>query len=271
MIISFFFFIQSCVEPVCKEVIFKIQELALQNNSFNTIIREIDNYVTKDLFFQRQPPEKTRRCYYPRCEDVRKIARRARDAATLLPQQLRHLQHHFEYLSLKYPGNTTLFQIDNLPVEQAILKKPINLSKITETQSEDEVDDHDETSNNTKDTNKKSRNKRIPKLQKLIFFYQSPNQQNLLMRYGSTVYLTEVQPSEPGSRAYTVSMYLLAVRTNVDHQVVGTILVEKYSKGDGVKEALLKCKEVNSSWTPKYFMVDKVESLSNAIVENFPG
>ena len=252
-------------------MIFKIQELALQNNSFNTIIREVDNYVTKDLFFKRQPPEKSRRRYYPRCEDVRKIARRARDAATLLPQQLRHLQQHFEYLSLTYPGNTTLFQIDDLPVEQAMLKKPINLSKITETQSADEGDEQ-ETSNNTKDSNnKKSRNKRIPKLQKLTFFYQSPNQQNLLMRYGSTVYLTEVQPTEPGSRAYTVSVYLLAVRTNVDHQVVGTILVEKYSKGDSVKEALMKCKEVNSSWTPKYFMVDKEESLLQAIVENFPG
>ena len=236
-------------------------------------MREIDRYVTKELFYQRPLPEKNRRRYYPRNDDVRKIARQARDAATLLPSQLARLQSHFENLSQTYPGNTALFQIDDLPFEQAMLKEPTNTT-VTLAQSEEEEEEvgESETFSNAKDNNKKTtRNKRIPKLQKLVFFYQSPMQQILLNRYGSTVYITEVQPTESGSRAFTVSMYLLVVRTNVDHQVVGTVLVEKYSKGEGLKEALLKCKEVNSSWAPKYFMVDKEESLLLSLRESFPG
>ena len=106
----------------------------------------------------------------------------------------------------------------------------------------------------------------------LLFFYQSPVQQILLNRYGSTVYIAEiVQPSELGSRVAVVAIYLMVVRTNVDYQVVGTIVVNKYSK-ENVKKALVKCKEVNDSWSPKYFMVDKDdEHLLLPITELFPG
>ena len=90
--------------------------MTLKNIPFTDILKQIDSYVTDKLFYQRPAPEKTRRRYYPRWNDARKIAKRARDAAIFSGTQLARLRRHVEYLSEMYPGNTTLLKLNGVGI-----------------------------------------------------------------------------------------------------------------------------------------------------------
>ena len=89
-------------------------------------------------------------------------------------------------------------------------------------------------------------------------------------RYGSTVYITQIKMPDRSSRIAAMSMYLLAVRTNVDYQVVGTILLSKYSDKP-LREILALYKETNEGWIPRYFMIDMSEDLLFTVTDLFPG
>ena len=107
----------------------------------------------------------------------------------------------------------------------------------------------------------------------MYLFHQSKSQQYLLNKYGSFVFLTEVKPKQQdGIWAIAVSLFLICVRTNVDCQVVGTILTNKYNDHTKVlKEALTEFKEINNLWKPKYFMIDPSGAMANVVEELFPG
>uniref|UniRef100_A0A7M5X5H9 Uncharacterized protein n=1 Tax=Clytia hemisphaerica TaxID=252671 RepID=A0A7M5X5H9_9CNID len=110
-------------------------------------------------------------------------------------------------------------------------------------------------------------------IQRFLLFHQSQSQQYLLNRYGSFVYITEVQPKSIGYKAANgVATFLIYVRTNVDCQVVGTILCNKYNDHAQVlKEALTEFKEINEFWRPKYLMIDPSDAMVNSVGEVFPG
>ena len=106
------------------------------------------------------------------------------------------------------------------------------------------------------------------KIQKIYLFYQSKSHQYLLNRYGIFAYITQVKPQKLG---YRVSLFLICVRTNVDCQVVGTILCNKYTDHTKVlKEALTEFKEINEFWKPRYLMIDPSEAMVSAVEELFP-
>ena len=103
------------------------------------------------------------------------------------------------------------------------------------------------------------------KTQKFLFLYQTLYQQILLRRYGSILFITEIIPR--GSRGpLAVSMYLLAVRTNVDYQVVGTILINEYNDNTkSLKCCLSRFNNWNISWKPKYLMIDSNDALVSTV------
>ena len=121
-----------------------------------------------------------------------------------------------------------------------------------------------------KEKQDKLKRKRLEDIQGFIYFHQSHIQRSLLTKYGTTVYITQIKISERSSKALAVSMYLLAVRTNVDYQVVGTILMNKYNDKP-LREILSLYKEANEGWVPKYFMIDMSEDLLFSVTELFPG
>ena len=121
-----------------------------------------------------------------------------------------------------------------------------------------------------KEKQDKMKRKRLEDVQSFIYVHQSPTQRLMLEKYGSTVYITQIKTSERSSKTLAVSMYLLAVRTNVDYQVVGTILMNKYNDKP-LREILNVYKEVNEGWVPKYFMIDMSEDLLFSVTELFPG
>ena len=109
-------------------------------------------------------------------------------------------------------------------------------------------------------------------VQKFLLFHQSQSQQYLLNRYGSIIYLTEIKPKIVGYKANGVALFLICLRTNVDYQVVGTILCNKYNDHANVlKEALAEFNEINEFWRPKYLMIDPSDAMVHAVKEVFPG
>uniref|UniRef100_A0A7M5UR56 SWIM-type domain-containing protein n=1 Tax=Clytia hemisphaerica TaxID=252671 RepID=A0A7M5UR56_9CNID len=110
------------------------------------------------------------------------------------------------------------------------------------------------------------------RIQKFYLFHQTVKQQYLLNRYGEIVFILEIKPKQCGFRAIAVSLFIICVQTNVDYQVVGTILCNKYN--DHVKvltEALTEFKEINSSWKPKYLIIHPSETMVSVVHHLFAG
>ncbi|XP_066927022.1 uncharacterized protein [Clytia hemisphaerica] len=236
--------IKCTVEPIDKEIILKIQELTLKNIPTHDVMKEIEIMVCDELFYMKLPPDRTRRRYFPSIRDVRNIMRNTKEAAKILQSHIRELKDYFQTL-LQKQGTVLYFNFDG---DGLLLE-----------QSADQKTDNDLKEGKTKPDN----------IQEFVLFHQSPQQQYLLNRYGSIVFITEVQPTETGTRALTVRLFLMLVRTNVDYQVVGTILMDRFN-GNGLHEGLVKCREKNEAWMPRYFMVDLNEELLLSVRDLFP-
>ena len=221
--------------------------MTLKNIPTHDVMKEIEIMVCEELFYMKLPPDRTHRRYYPSIRDVRNIMRNTREAAKIHYSHLRDLKNHFDALSEKR-GTALYFNFNGLSLEQALLNKDV-----------EQKSEHDIKEKRTKPDN----------IQEFVLFHQSPLQQYLLNRYGSIVYITEVYPPENNSRALSVRLFLILVRTNVDYQVVGTILMNRF-KENGLHESLLKCRETNEAWMPRYFMIDLNEELLLSIRELFP-
>ena len=67
---------------------------------------------------------------------------------------------------------------------------------------------------------------------------------------------------------YAVPLFSLAVKTNVDYQVIGSFAVQDETIG-AISEAVSILKKWNPLW--KLFMVDNCEEETDGIERNFPG
>ena len=86
----------------------------------------------------------------------------------------------------------------------------------------------------------------------LLFVYQNEEQSRLLARYGDELSLLDATYK---TTRYTLPLFFLVVKTNVDYQVVATFISESETT-EGIMEALEKIKEWNPNWNPRLFMTD---------------
>ena len=89
----------------------------------------------------------------------------------------------------------------------------------------------------------------------------------LLQRYSNEICLLDATYK---TTRYALPLFLLAVKTNVDYQVVRAFVCEGEST-ENILAALgiLKC--WNPDWTPLYSMVDCCSEEMNNVEELFPG
>ena len=95
----------------------------------------------------------------------------------------------------------------------------------------------------------------------LLFVYQNEEQSRLLARYGDELSLLDATYK---TTRYTLPLFFLVVKTNVDYQVVATFISESETT-EGIMEALEKIKEWNPNWNPRVFMTDYSNEEMNAI------
>ena len=69
---------------------------------------------------------------------------------------------------------------------------------------------------------------------------------------------------------YALPLFFLAVKTNVDYQVVASFVLQDES-ADPIKEALQVIKDWNRDWRPSFFMTGFCEEEIHAVEETFPG
>nr|XP_047123498.1 calcium-responsive transcription factor-like isoform X2 [Hydra vulgaris] len=94
-----------------------------------------------------------------------------------------------------------------------------------------------------------------------LFVYQSLWQQELLLRYGNEILLLDATYR---TTRYSLPLFFLAIKTNVDNQVVATFVIENETK-KAITEALNIIKQWNALLNPTFCMTDycneEIESL----------
>ena len=101
----------------------------------------------------------------------------------------------------------------------------------------------------------------------LLFIHQTKWQQKLLKTYGGEICLLDATYK---TTKYSLPLFFLCVKTNVDYSVVGTFMCQ-YENTASIAEALSFFKKWNPEWTPKYMMTDYSEAEINAIETVFTG
>ncbi|XP_065682897.1 uncharacterized protein LOC136071707 isoform X1 [Hydra vulgaris] len=94
-----------------------------------------------------------------------------------------------------------------------------------------------------------------------LFVYQTEEMQRLLKIYGNEITLLDATYK---TTKYSLPLFFLVVKTNVDYQIVGTFICEGESTKN-IQSGLAKIKEWNPNWNPLYFMVDCCAEEINAI------
>ena len=107
----------------------------------------------------------------------------------------------------------------------------------------------------------------MPTTQRLLFVHQSFNQKWILERYGNEICLLDATYK---TTKYSIPLFFLAVKTNVDYQIAGSYAVQDETT-DAISKAVEILKSWNNKWKPLAFMVDNCDEEINAIQEHFPG
>ena len=100
-----------------------------------------------------------------------------------------------------------------------------------------------------------------------LFVYQSAEQRRLLSRYGNEIAFLDATYR---TTCYTLPLFFLVVKTNVDYQVVGAFVLENEDT-ESIDEAIGISKKWNPDFEPKYLMTDYSNKEINAIERNYKG
>ena len=103
--------------------------------------------------------------------------------------------------------------------------------------------------------------------QQLMFVHQTPWQRHMLLKYGSELALLGVTNK---TMKYAFPFFFVAVKTNVDYQVVASFVVQDVNQAT-IMQALETIKGwTGAGWDPKHFMVPYSEPELNAVQSCFP-
>ena len=108
---------------------------------------------------------------------------------------------------------------------------------------------------------------KVPKAteKRLLFVHQTAFQQGLLQKYGSSICLLDATYK---TTKYAIPLFFVAVKTNVDYQIVGCFAIQDETTG-AIAEALSMLKSWNPQWQPRSFMIDNCDEETLAIRQNF--
>ena len=103
--------------------------------------------------------------------------------------------------------------------------------------------------------------------QLFLFVHQSANQKRILEKHWNEIYLLDASYE---TTKYSIPLFFLAVKTNVDYQIAGSFPVQDETT-DAISEAVAILKSWNNNWKSLAFMTDNCDEEINAIEEHFPG
>ena len=109
--------------------------------------------------------------------------------------------------------------------------------------------------------------KALSTTQRLSFVHHSANQNLILEKYRNEICLLDALYK---TAKYSIPLFFLAVKTNVDYQIAGSFAVQGETT-DAILEAVTILKSSNNQWKPLAFMIDNCNEEISAIEEHFSG
>lgn len=207
--------------------------------------RHLREYVRNELFPGREMPPSTSRQYFPTKKDLYNHMYRA-----IVKSRFSNCDQTNAEAKIKE------WQEQN-PSDKYFFRKH---SDICEEAPEKDSVEEDNDAEEIKLTSPLS-------YQKFLLVHQTSWQRRLLCKYGNDICLLDATYK---TTRYSLPLFFLAVKTNVDYQVVATFVLQ-HEGTETIKEALQIIKEWNPDWQPAYFMTDFSEEEIDAVEETFPG
>ena len=100
----------------------------------------------------------------------------------------------------------------------------------------------------------------------LLFVHQEKWQSVLLQKYGELFLMDATYKT----MKYDLPLFFICIKTNMCYVVVGQFIIMSENE-EAISEALEIFRTWNTSWVPKFAMVDFSEAEINSIEEKFPG
>eukprot|EP00794_Sanderia_malayensis_P002202 gene2202-2507_t len=229
----------------------KIDKLVREGVSrVNEMKRHLKIFVKTSLFSEDEMPDASNRRFFPRDKVIR-------NHMVVTTRKLRHSMVDQEYLQEK----VTEWKESGTDVKIFFRPRSANHSDADIKQEEsDGGDGYDSDESVDVECRGNHRNQ-------LLFIYQNSWQKRLLNRYGNELAMLDATYR---TTRYSLPLFFLVVRTNVDYQVVGTFVCESETT-ESIQEALEIMKKWNPEFKPKHFMTDYSNEEITAIENVFPG
>ena len=167
-----------------------------------------------------------------------------------------------------YPDRQTKDRIIVLGVRKFYIKRQNLQIRYQSNRCSDEDQNYNETEEDPGDVS--SDDEEIPSSKKksrdFLFVYQSKWQKRLMAKYDEILLLDATYRTT----RYSLPLFFLVVKTNVDYQIVATFVTANETK-DAIKEALSILKSWNPDANPLFFMTDYCNEEIQALEEIFEG
>lgn len=219
--------------------------------SVNEMRRHLREYLANDLFCGQELPPTFNRRYFPTKKDIHNHIYRAMVQNRFSKCDQTNVSAKVEEWQRQHPKDLFHFR----PYAERNKESDIAVPEDCDNIKDDEYyEDEVKVSGTTC-------------AQSLLFVHQTAWQRRLLQRYGNNICLLDATYR---TTRYSLPLFFLAVKTNVDYQVVGSFIIQ-HETTEAIAEALQTLKQWNQSWKPQFFMTDLSEQEINAVEEVFPG
>ena len=230
-----------------ERIIKKIEELvAVGVRNVNEMKRHIGVFVKGELFKHQQIPPVTNRRFHPKPSDIRNHMYQATIKHRLSKIDQENVASNLGKWKKENPEDNFFFR----PYE-------LNPNYNDKQLEEEDCDEDEGITINEQSSLKHS----------LLFVHQSVWQRQLLAKYGNSLCLLDATYK---TTKYALPLFFLAVKTNVDYQVVGSFVTQQETIG-AIAEPLRIIKEWAPEWKPSFFMTDNCEQEIRALEDTFPG
>ena len=218
----------------------------------NEMRRHLNEYVRRELFAGTEIPAPSNRRFFPTKKDIMNHMYRATVKNRFSNCDQVNVSKLVDRWLRENPKDKLYFR-PYADIEDPDLESTDDEDVGSDTDNENDDED-------VKITKKCSR-------QTMMFVHQTKWQGRLLNRYGNDICLLDATYK---TTRYALPLFFLAVRTNVDYQVVGSFAVQDECT-DTIKEAIGILKKWNPTWKPKFFMTDCCQEEITAIEDTFEG
>lgn len=212
--------------------------------------RHLKFFVEKELFANENGPSTTNRRYYPKNATIRNHIYLATVRLRFSKIDQVNVEEKINQWKRGNPHDNFFFRKYSDAKDLADMEKSLKQGV-----DKNEVD----TAEDVK-TQKACR-------KNLLLVYQTAWQKRLLAKYGNELSLLDATYK---TTRYSLPLFFLVVKSNVDYQVVGSFVVQDEDT-ESIMEALHILHNWCPEWSPRYFMVDNSNEEINAITSVFPG